>query len=59
MWFRRKDGRRKAKKLMMAVAGGDEGMADPRFRMVLTAKGAFAYTCPDGVIVCPLSVLRP
>ena len=44
---------------MMAVAGGDEGMAEPRFRMVLTAKGAFAYTRPDGVIVCPLSALRP
>ena len=36
-----------------------KGMAEPRFKMVLTAKGAFAYTRPDGVIVCPLSALRP
>ena len=29
------------------------------FRMVVTAVGAFAYTRADGVIVCPLSALRP
>ena len=36
-----------------------KGMAEPRFKMVLTAKGAFAYMRSDGVIVCPLSALRP
>lgn len=33
-------------------------MSAPRFKMVLTAKGTFAYTRPDGVIVCPLGCLR-
>lgn len=33
-------------------------MSAPKFRMVLTAKGAFAYTRPDGVIVCPIGCLR-
>ena len=37
----------------------DRRMRTPAFKMVLTAKGAFAYTRPDGVIVCPLSALRP
>lgn len=31
----------------------------PVFRMVLTAVGEFAYTREDGVVVCPLSALRP
>ena len=34
-------------------------MKPPAFKMVLTATGEFAYTRPDGVIVCPLSALRP
>ena len=33
-------------------------MAEPKFCMVLTAKGAFAYTRPDGIIVCPIGCLR-
>ena len=37
----------------------DRRMRTPAFKMVLTAKGAFAYTRPDGVIVGPLSALRP
>ena len=32
----------------------------PSFKMVLTATGEYAYRRPDdGVIVCPLSALRP
>lgn len=32
----------------------------PKFRMVLTATGDVAYRRPDdGIIVCPLSALRP
>ena len=34
-------------------------MKEVSFRMVLTATGDFAYTRPDGIIVCPLSALRP
>ena len=34
-------------------------MKSPAFKMVLTATGEYAYTRPDGVIVCPLSALRP
>ena len=30
----------------------------PKFRMVLTAKGSFAYRRPDGVLVCPIGCLR-
>ena len=33
-------------------------MGEPSFRMVLTGT-PFAYTRPDGVIVCPLGCLRP
>lgn len=33
--------------------------AQPVFRMVLTATGEFAYTREDGIVVCPLSALRP
>lgn len=29
------------------------------FKMVITATGDFAYRRPDGIIVCPLSALRP
>ena len=31
----------------------------PVFRMVLTAVGDYAYQRPDGVIVCPISALKP
>ena len=31
----------------------------PSFLMVLTAVGGFAYRRDDGVIVCPLSALKP
>ena len=35
-------------------------MMPPAFKMVLTATGEFAYRRPeDGIIVCPLSALRP
>lgn len=34
-------------------------LAQPTFRMVLTAVGGFAYRRDDGVIVCPISSLRP
>lgn len=44
-------------KLAMLIRA--KGMSEPRFRMVLTAKGDFAYRRKDGVIVCPLSALRP
>ena len=43
----------------LASTVDDRRMRAPAFKMVLTAKGAFAYTRPDGVIVCPLSALRP
>lgn len=37
-----------------------KGLTPPRFMMVLTATGEFAYRRKeDGVIVCPLSALRP
>ena len=31
----------------------------PAFKMVLTAVGDYAYKHEDGVIVCPISALRP
>ena len=35
-------------------------MMQPAFKMVLTATGEFAYRCPeDGIVVCPISALRP
>ena len=34
-------------------------MPKPSFRMILTAVGDFAYRRPDGILVCPLSALRP
>lgn len=38
----------------------DKGMRRPKFMMVLTAVGEFAYRRPDdGIVVCPLSALRP
>ena len=43
----------------LASTVDDRRMRALAFKMVLTAKGAFAYTRPDGVIVCPLSALRP
>ena len=37
-----------------------EKMKKPSFKMVLTAVGDFAYTRPDdGVVVCPISALKP
>ena len=36
-----------------------KNMAKPSFRMVLTATGDMAYRRPDGILVCPLSALRP
>ena len=29
------------------------------FKMVITAVGDYAYQRPDGIIVCPLSALKP
>jgi hypothetical protein len=29
------------------------------FKMVVTAVGDYAYQRPDGIIVCPLSALKP
>lgn len=34
-------------------------MKDVAFRMVLTATGDAAYRRPDGVVVCPISCLKP
>ncbi len=34
-------------------------MSDPSFLMVLTGVGEYAYQRPDGVIVCPISILGP
>ena len=34
-------------------------MRRPAFKMVLTAIGAHAYTRPDGIVICPISALRP
>lgn len=31
----------------------------PRFKMILTAVGEFAYRRKDGIIVCPMGALRP
>ena len=37
-----------------------EKMRKPSFKMVLTAVGDMAYTRPkDGVVVCPISALKP
>ena len=37
-----------------------KGMSPPKFMMVLTAVGDYAYRRKeDGIIVCPLSALRP
>ena len=44
--------------LILADLISAKKMSAPKFRMVLTAKGAFAYTRPDGVIVCPIGCLR-
>ena len=34
-------------------------MKSPAFKMVLTATGDYAYRTKKGVIVCPISALRP
>lgn len=34
-------------------------MAKPAFMMILTAVGDAAYTRPDGIVVCPISCLKP
>lgn len=34
-------------------------MPAPAFSMIVTAVGDFAYRRPDGVLVCPLTALRP
>ena len=34
-------------------------MASPAFMMVLTATGDFAYRREDGIVVCPVSALKP
>ena len=31
----------------------------PAFKMLLTAVGSFAYRRDDGILICPLSALRP
>jgi len=44
----------------LANAVDSAKMKEPSFRMVLTAVGDFAYMRPsDGVVVCPISALRP
>ena len=44
----------------LANAVDSEKMKKPSFRMVLTAVGDFAYTRQsDGVVICPISALRP
>ena len=37
----------------------DRKMRKPAFKMVLTAIGAYAYTRKDGIVVCPISALKP
>lgn len=37
----------------------EQRMKKPMFKMVLTAVGPFAYRRKDGVIVCPISALKP
>ena len=38
----------------------EDRMKKPSFKMILTAVGDFAYTRPeDGIVVCPISALRP
>lgn len=34
-------------------------MPKPMFKMIVTAVGDSAYTREDGIVVCPLSALRP
>ena len=34
-------------------------MRKPSFKMVVVANGEFAYRRKDGVVICPLSALRP
>ena len=52
------EGTRTLNKLSSLIAA--KGMKPPTFTMVLTATGGFAYRRKeDGVIVCPLSALKP
>ena len=37
----------------------DSKMSLPAFKMVLTAVGPFAYRRKDGIVVCPISALKP
>ena len=34
-------------------------MRAPAFRMIVVAEGDFAYSEPDGTIVCPIGCLKP
>ena len=34
-------------------------MPKPAFRMVLTAVGDMVYRRPDGIVVCPITALKP
>lgn len=43
----------------LAAIVDDRKMKRPAFKMVLTAIGAYAYTRTDGVVVCPISALKP
>jgi len=43
----------------LALIVDEQKMKKPAFRMVLTAIGAYAYTRPDGIVVCPISALKP
>lgn len=48
-------------KTLMSLAKKIDGtrMKEPAFKMVLTASGDYAYETKNGIIVCPLSALRP
>lgn len=50
------EGVKTLKKFSALIAG--KKMPAPAFRMVLTATGDFAYS-EDGILVCPLSALKP
>ena len=46
--------------LKLSSAIDTSRMREPSFKMILTAVGDFAYRRPtDGVIVCPVSALKP
>ena len=50
------EGLKTLKKFSVLIAG--KKMPAPAFRMVLTAIGDFAYS-EDGILICPLSALKP